>query len=684
MMNIKGSALAMTLLLCALLSNAQSQFLESRFSELLVDWKYIKGVQYNAASNEYDDSDWQDVQVPHTYSLDAINEVGYYKGEVWYRTAYSLPIAEQDKRVFIRFQAVGQEAVVYINGQRVGQHIGGYSAFCYEITNQIIKGSVNLIAVQVNNKPSYKRIPANDELFNHYGGIYRPVEIFTTPQANISPLIYASPGIFVTQKSLGENAATVEIKTYLSHTGNKNGDEYKLNYVLKNQKGESVASKQVSIKSIDHLDTLVEQFSISNPIRWNGKKQPHLYNVSITLKSEDFTDQVSQYFGLRSYHIDDNKGFILNDKPYRLQGVAMHQEWQQTGPALSPEQHKEDFSIIREIGASSVRLSHYQHSDATYENADRYGILLWTEIPFVHDYTGREQSNAKQQLRELIHQKYNHPSIYAWGIWNEVRAWVSKDEPPVALTKELVNLAHTLDPNRFTVSASDRGLISNMGNITDYQAWNKYYGWYYGEYEDMAKWLDDSRAEYPDINLGISEYGIGGNIYQQDRSKLEKPSGRYFPEPEQTRYHEITWNIIKDRPFVWSSYVWNLFDFSVASWNRGGIPNLNHKGLVTYDRSTKKDAFYYYKSQWSDQPTLHITGRRDSLKDEKVTNIKVFTNCSALTLWVNGKKTANQKIPSTVRVAIFENIELEEGTNQIKVVSKDKKIEDEITVYYDR
>ncbi|MGB5262566.1 MAG: glycoside hydrolase family 2 TIM barrel-domain containing protein, partial [Lutimonas sp.] len=360
-------------------------------------------------------------------------------------------------------------------------------------------------------------------------------------------------------------------------------------------------------------------------------------------------------------------------------------EWKQSGPALSNTQHRADMDLIEEMGSTALRLAHYQQSDIMYQLADEKGILVWAEIPFVHDYSGREGDNAKQQLAELILQNYNHPSIFVWGLWNEVRAWESPDEPCVTLTKELNILAHQLDNTRPTTSASDRDMVSNMGGITDLQAWNKYFGWYYGAYEDMGTWLDQSHKEFPEIEIGISEYGVGGNIFHQELSKLEKPNGNYFPEMEQTKYHETTWEILEKRPFVWGTFIWNMFDFSVAGWNRGGIRSLNHKGLVTFDRKIKKDAFYFYKANWSEEPILYISERRHDIRHTREVEVKVYSNLEEVVLVLNGKRLGKMKPGEKNKIAVFKNVYLENGFNKIMVHSTSKKrpLKDEIVWRYE-
>ncbi|WP_188112224.1 sugar-binding domain-containing protein [Aquimarina sp. RZ0] len=654
--------------LCAI-AQGQISFVKERNHLQLTEWQFRKGTIHNAFIKDFDSDSWEKVKVPHTYSMDAINEVGYYRGQAWYRSRIDIPESMKGQRIFIRFEAVGHDTKVFVNEKEIGTHIGGYSAFCYEITEAVIAGKETVIAINVTNEPNFKRIPVNDKLFNMYGGIYRPVQIFSTPKVNINPAYYASSGVFVELKDKNESNARIEVRTHISSKNIANKvSKIEYNIFNHDKKLITTVAKDVYLSTRDTLIT--EYIDIENPVYWNGRKNPYLYTVEIALINDGEKDQIHQSFGLKTFKIDPQKGGYLNDKPYRMYGVCMHQEWKQYGPALKEENHEKDMEMVHEIGVTSLRLSHYQHSDITYQLADEKGILVWAEIPFVHDYSGREGDNAKQQLTELILQNYNHPSIYVWGLWNEVRAYESSEEPCVSLTYELKKIAHDLDTSRLTASASDRGMKSNMGNITDLQAWNKYYGWYYGEYHDMAIWLDESHKKYPDIALGISEYGIGGNIFQQDVAQLEKPSGNYFPEPEQTKYHEITWKIIKDRPFVWSSFVWNMFDFSVGGWNRGGVPNLNHKGLVTYDRVVKKDAFYFYKANWSKNPVLYIAERRNNIRtDGKDISVKIYTNLPEVTLFVNEKEIAKEKLVSDSCIVIFKNIKLIKGENTIRITS---------------
>ncbi len=656
--------------------SGQAPFLKNRETINLDEWTFQKGKINYVEKLSFSANDWVAVKIPHTYSMDAIENIGYYRGETWYRTFKEIPISMQNQRIYIRFEGVGHEAEVFVNEKRVGKHIGGYSAFCYEITNLVKFGEKNLIAVNVSNEPNFKRIPVNDKLFNHYGGIYRPVQIFSTPKCNISPTFHSSSGLFVEVKEITQNEAKIEIRTHVSNTSNLK--EAQLEYTLKDALDNLVLSKNEKFEITGANKVITSSILIKNPILWNGLENPNLYSIEAKLITEKSTDLLAQNFGIRTYSFDANKGFVLNKKPYNLHGVNMHQEWKQTGPALTKQQHLTDMDLVDEIGATTVRFAHYQHSDIAYELADKKGILAWAEIPFVHDYSGREGENAKQQLTELILQNYNHPSIFVWGLWNEVRAYKSPDEPCLGLTKELNELVHTLDKTRHSVSASDEGMVSNMGNITDLQAWNKYFGWYYGKYKDMGSWLDTSHKDFPERPLAISEYGVEANIHHQDASKLEKPVGNYFPEMEQSNYHELTWKIFKDRPYLWGTYVWTMFDMSVNVWNRGGVPNMNQKGLVTYDREVKKDAFYFYKANWSAAPVLYIAERRNKERQTNFISVKVYTNQEEVTLYLNNEKIATQKMVSDIQVMKFDNIKLLDGQNTITVFSKNKKLKDEV------
>lgn len=649
-------------------SDGQS-FLQDRDPVLLDGpWMFYQGLLNPPPIGELDEYGWQKVAVPHSYNaVDAQTSRNYYKGPAWYRYELEVPDNYKGKRIFLRFEGVNSVARVFVNGHHAGNHKGGYSAFVLEITDFAVPGGKNLLVVKVNNELVKDVIPTNDKLFNVYGGIYRPVTLFATSEDCIDPLYSASPGMFIRQKSVTPEHAALEITTRVSKTSSAG---LSLKYSIVNAHGDLVATKKVPVDEAIDVNTGLD---IEHPVLWNGKKNPYLYQAKAELmKGEEVLDVVTQPLGIRSFKVDPGKGFFLNDAPYKVRGVNRHQEWQGLGNALEFKHHKADMQLIDEMGASAVRLCHYQQADDVYSLADTMGMIVWAEIPYVASWTGFEQENAKQQLRELILQNYNHPSVIFWGLWNEVRTGKVTD-PPVLLVRELNEIAQELDPDRYTVSASDKEYTTVMNWESELQAWNKYFGWYYGEPEDLKPWLDGAHKELPDSGLGISEYGIGGNIFQQDSSKLEKPVGRYFPEPVQAEYHETTWQQLDQSEYLWGTFIWCMYDFSVAGWNRGGIPYLNHKGMITADRTTKKDVFYFYKANWSEQPVVHIAGKRRNSQPSTDYQLKVYTNQSMLEVYVNGQKEFTVR-PSEYGIVRIDDVKLNRGQNFISVIGRKGKM----------
>jgi beta-galactosidase len=428
------------------------------------------------------------------------------------------------------------------------------------------------------------------------------------------------------------------------------------------------------------------KLKIKNPRLWHGKNDPFLY----TLKTEIFNngelfDVIIQDVGIRYFEIDEEKGFILNGEPYKLYGVCRHQEWENIGNALLPEHHKTDMELINEIGATSIRLAHYQQDEYIYKLADSMGFLIWAEIPFVNGYKEGADDNALQQMTELIKQNFNHPSIFVWGVHNEVVKGAVVQEP-VELTKKLHNLAKNLDPERYTVAVSNIWWVHDheIHELTDLQGFNQYTGWYGGNPSGLENWIKNYHKKKPDIRTSISEYGAGGNINHQS-SDLSPPSpkGKFFAEGYQTYYHEICWAAIEECPHIWASYVWNMFDFSVPEWDRGGIKGRNHKGLITYDRKMKKDAFFWYKANWADSPVLHIAGKRNDTINTSNYIVKAYCNFGAPELIINGKNLG--KMQSGINSVQFVSKEIiltkRENKISVKARSGNKMVIEEFIIY---
>ncbi|TAN10948.1 MAG: beta-galactosidase [Chitinophagaceae bacterium] len=605
------------------------------------DWQFYKGSIHKNTDTAA--LSWKEMNIPHTWNnIDMQQDTTYYEGDSWYKKIIYLGDEYKDKRLFLRFSGVGNIADIYVNGRFIGEHQGGYSAFCFEITDAVHLGKPNVIMVKANNQIRPDVIPINNHLFANYGGIYRKVHLIVTGELNISTLDYASPGVYISQDNVSKNSADISVKVELE---NKYDDPQKVDVkaILDNEKGAFVQSSAIESEVSPQGITTVEiPIPVLHPHLWNGREDPYLYSVKVEITQGDkLLDEVTQPLGIRSFHIEPGKGFYLNEKPYRLYGVCRHQDWWGYGNALTGSMQRVDMGMIDDIGATSVRFAHYQQADIIYFLCDSLGILAWAEIPFVNAWSGKEGPNAKQQLTELIKQNYNHPSIFVWGLHNEVYCKYPTDYP-ARLTYELNDLAKTLDSYRYTVSTTGYGKMHlPMNLMADIQAMNRYYGWYEGKISDMEKWVDGLEKDYPDYNVVLSEYGAGGNIDQQ-AYEPERPAdvikGQFFPEEYETELHVEEWPVIEKHPYIAASYVWNMFDFCVpGGWSRGGVLNRNLKGLVTFDRKIKKDAFYWYKANWSKEPVIHIAGRRLQKRMQRENRIEVFSNLQNVKLWLNGR-----------------------------------------------
>lgn len=608
------------------------------------------------------DAVWENVSIPHTWNAQDGTTPKYFRGVGEYRYQLNVSPEMLKKRAFLRFEAVSQVAEVSVNGKNIGTHRGGFNAFCFEITDLLKKGT-NLIEVKVSNSEEEYIAPLEGD-FTVFGGIYRPVSLLLLPEVCITPLDYASSGIYIRQKTNADRSR-LSIQTKVDSGGKKTNSKLTVRTSLFDAKGELVG-RQSTQERVDEENTLsfMNTFDVEDPILWDGRKSPHLYRVFVEImKGNTVLDTLSQYTGLRYCSVDAQKGFLLNGKPYKIKGVNRHQDRIDKGWAISREDQLQDMEIIKEIGANGIRLAHYPHADFFYSLCDREGMLVWAEIPLV----GKARSDAafeeniKLQLKELIRQKFNHPSIFCWSLCNELSRGDVK-----ALVEELNDLAHAEDPDRYTVAAAN---VENRpeNRVTDIMACNTYPGWYWGEPSSMKSTLNNWNRSVGEKGIAVSEYGAGANVWhhwQSDR-KVPKADGVFHPEEWQAIVHEENYQAIASSPFVWGSFVWNMFDFASASRMEGDMPGMNDKGLVTYDRKIKKDAFYYYQSLWSEEPVVHITSRRDIARNNSVTRIKVYSNCDHLVLKVNGKDCGAPV--KNDNIYIWENVTLKKGENEINV-----------------
>lgn len=620
------------------------------------------------------------VDLPHTWNAqDALSgKIDYKRGIGNYEKNLFIRPEWKGKRLFIRFEGVNNIADVFINRRHIGEHRGGYGAFIFEITGKVEYGKENSILVRVNNGEQLDIMPLVGD-FNFYGGIYRDVHLLITDETCISPLDYASPGVRLIQDSVSHRYAKVRAIVDLSN-GSSGNQKVELNVrLLDGQRVVKEGTKNVNLSGNEVMQQELT-FEIDQPHLWNGRQDPFLYQAEVTLfRNGQMVDRVTQPLGLRFYRIDPDKGFFLNGKHLPLQGVCRHQDRSEVGNALRPQHHEEDVALMLEMGVNAVRLAHYPQATYFYDLMDKNGIIVWAEIPFVGPggYNDKGfvdlpafRANGKEQLKELIRQHYNHPSICVWGLFNEL---TELGDNPVEYIKKLNVLAHQEDTTRPTTSASNQ--MGDLNFITDAIAWNRYDGWYGGTPADLGKWLDRMHKDHPEICIAISEYGAGASIYHQQDSLVKTvPTSWWHPENWQTYYHIENWKTISSRPYVWGSFVWNMFDFGAAHRTEGDRPGINDKGLVTFDRKVRKDAFYFYKANWNrEEPMLYLTGKRNTVRTQHLQTITAFTNLSGAELFVNGK-SYGKAIPDSYAILEWKNVELEPGENEIKVVSTNKKL----------
>jgi beta-galactosidase len=631
------------------------------------DWKFNLGENTNAAAADFSDEGWQSISIPHNWGWEQAQQgKDYYRGPGWYRRKLAVT-PEASKRYFLRFEAASLVADVYLNGKLLGEHRGGFGAFCFEITTNLSASGTNLLAVRVDNSKFPDVAPLSGD-FSVYGGLYRPVHLIVTDAENFTPLDHGSPGIAWLQTNVSQTQAVLDVTAQISN-GTKSKQSRTLIATVLDANGNRVASSEQKITLAPSVTApYFVRVTMPQPHLWNGRKDPYLYKAVVELRSADaVVDSVEQPLGLRFYSVDPDKGFFLNGQPYHLHGVDKHQDRFNEGWAVSEADLDEDISLIKEMGCTVIRCAHYQHSDYFYSLCDKAGILVWAEIPQV-DRIGADPKFAETsrgQLLDLIRQNVNHPSIFTWSLFNEIRPG---NPDPHRELQDLKNVANSEDPTRPVIAATCTGDLPEMNKIPDLLGWNIYPGWYsgWGTKEDFGPSLDKHYADSRHGGICISEYGAGANVTQHEENpKQPKTDGQWHPEEWQSIVHETAWAAMKERPFIWGTFVWNMFDFAVSTRHEGGIAGRNDKGLVTYDRKIKKDAFYFYKANWSDEPVVYITSRRFTERTNVVTDVKVYSNAQEPELLINGISQGRRN-DGTNGAFIWKGVKLSPGENQIQ------------------
>lgn len=685
---LRNFSLASILLACLLGSICKAEAREvTPFNN---GWEFKKGpfptdaMQTAARWN----ADWEQVNVPHTWNADDMQKKtnSFYAGVAYYRKHYVFPESLEGKRLFLRFEGVGACAEVYVNGYLVGTHKGAYSAFVCEIGSQVRLGEENEIVVKADNAARPDVIPVNHALFGVYGGIYRPVWLIVTEPCNIVVNDCASPGVYITQKNVSKQSADVSVRVKLDNATLAPA-ALELENAIYTREGKLVKVHRQSFELTPQgVQNYVSDFKISHPHLWQGREDPYLYKVVSRLKQDgQVIDEVIQPLGLRKYEAVAGKGFFLNGKKYPMYGVTRHQDWWGMGSALTNREHDFDLEQIMEVGATTVRFAHYQQSDYIYSRCDTLGLIIWAEIPFVNRVTGQEWDNVHQQMRELIRQSFNHPSIYVWGIHNEV---YHPHGYTAALTQSVHDLCKLEDPDRYTVAVNGYGHAEHPVNgNTDIQGMNRYFGWYEKKIQDIKPWIEKMEKEYPWQRLMLTEYGADANIEHQTELLGDALNwgSDFYPETFQTKTHEYQWGVISQHPYILASYLWNMFDFAVPQWKRGGVDARNMKGLITFDRKIRKDAFYWYKANWSKEPVLYLTQRRNTERERRETSVTVYSNLGTPRVFLNGRELDGVRKGYTDVHYIFDQVTLAEGRNVLRavIVSDGKEYTDEIVWNYD-
>ena len=588
-------------------------------------WKFTKdAVSVAPGTSVLANGNWEQIDLPHTWNGTDGQDGGndYHRGTCYYAKTMSRAEFGEEPNVYMEFEGANSSATLYVNGKQAGSHDGGYSTWRVNITDLL--EDENEIVVAVDNAPNDHVYPQMAD-FTFYGGLYRNVNVLSVGDAHFELDYYGGPAISVTPEVKGTDAE-VEVQVFVT-----DGDE--LEYVILDD-GKEIAKQTVS------ADTTSVHFTIPNVHLWNGRKDPHLYTAKVSLKKGGkVVDERTTRFGCRTFEIDPEKGFILNGERYPLRGVSRHQDRPGIGNALTHKDHEEDIALIMEMGANTIRLAHYQHDQYFYDLCDENGLVIWAEIPYISKHLPNGRENTISQMKELITQNYNHPCIVVWGLSNEITMG-GADDPDLLENHRILNdLCHKMDKTRLTTMAvvSMCSMDAEYIQIPDVVSYNHYYGWYGGDTSMNGEFFDNFHKKYPNIPIGMSEYGCEALNWH-----TSNPEQGDYTEEYQAYYHEELIKQLFTRDFIWATHVWNMFDFAADARAEGGENGMNHKGLVTFDRKYKKDAFYAYKAWLSDEPFVHICGKRYIDRVEDTTKVTVYSNQPEVELFVNGKSLGKQ------------------------------------------
>lgn len=612
------------------------------------DWKFVKAA---ADAADAAGKEGETICLPHTWNAEDGQDGGndYYRGTCWYckdlndfpgQTELDKQIAS-GRRIILEVNGAACSSEVFVNGRKLAGHEDGFSTFRVDLTDALAAGEKRILAISCDNADNDHVYPQKAD-FTFYGGLYRDVNLLYADRVHLALLHNGTCGVTVTTEvCLRDRSATVMAEALAE--GFSSPEETRNWQVIFEMLDNSGKITAAAAADIDFSGVSRTEFDVKKVHLWDGVRDPYLYTMRARLvkrqagtKAASDTDAVSVRFGCRVMAADPQRGFLLNGMPYPLRGVSMHQDYKGLGNALTKKQFDEDMGFIREIGANTVRLAHYQHSQIFYDLCDENGIVVWTEIPFITMYMKNGRKNTLDQMTDLVLQNINHPCIAAWGLSNEITAASAVSEDLMDNLRALNDLCHRLDPGRLTTMADVFMLETDSPilKIPDVNSYNLYFGWYVGSMQDTDAFFDKYHTEYPDRVIGFSEYGADANPAFQ----AEDPKQGDYTEGYQALYHEHMIRMIEERPYLWATHVWNLFDFAADGRDEGGKHGENQKGLVTFDRKIRKDAFYAYKAVWNrTEPFVHLCGKRYVNREHEITKIKAYSNLPVVRLTVDGE-----------------------------------------------
>ena len=630
-------------------------------------WHFQRADPRGAEDVSFDDSGWESVVLPHTWNAhDGEAGGAYYRGPGWYRLALTVADIKPSQRMFLEFDGAALAADVWLNGVHLGRHEGGFARFRFDVTSALHTG-LNELAIRVDNSRMDGVAPLGGD-FTVFGGLYRPVRLVTTRDVHFDMLDLGSCGVRVSSTDIAAGAAKL---TWTARVTNDSDVAREAQVVVRLEDADHRLVKRVTqTVSLAPHSTLPVTLStdVTSPHLWQGTSDPYLYTSDLSLASVGARpvplDHLDIATGIRDIRLDPDRGLILNGKPYAVHGVDIHQSMRPgKGTAVADEAVDEDFQMLSDLGVTGLRLAHYQHPQRDYDLSDKKGILLWTEVPDVSETNGSDAflANVTQQLRELIRQNANHPSVMVWGLGNEI---YKSDAASNHVLDTLQKIAHDEDPTRTTTYANCCGPVNQPhATHTDALGANVYFGWYSGEFSDLTKWAADARPLMAGRPLAISEYGAGGSVVQEeDPPRRPTPSSGWHPEQYESLYHEAAWRQLRAMPWLWGTFVWAGFDFPSAGRHEGDTPGINDKGLVTFDRQVKKDAYFWYQANWTTRPMVYITSRRDRIRSVSGVDVKVYSNQPIVNLSLNGTAQGAQVVSD--HIATW-HVDLKAGLNHL-------------------